>query len=335
LLATAEQAFASHHVKEAAHRIRNLTFNLSEIEAMNAFAKIKSSEFTINNPLNYRDKPEIEWMHKLGTRAHLNYLHDRKLFDVNGPEWAQATVNGEVVYAHEYEGCVFTVSLKAAKGKLTLSHNADGSLDRHLADHPGEDTVYAITSSNNGLESTQTFTVAQAGLGSIPIICLALVMTVSLANAMVAAEAALAAEAAVAAICGVEVTVFPIVGIVLAVLAFIGIWLAYILGREIMLNLTYENRSTKSIILFDHWVYNIGDSTLIPTELKPLHTVGPFEFYDDVKVLIDNYSKYKGIGVSMRFKKPGDKYLTICIRQDIYSRVARGNRTPTPSENRT
>jgi hypothetical protein len=84
LLATAEQAFASHHVKKAAHRIQNLTFNLSEIEAMNAFAKIKSSDFTINNPLNYRDKPEIEWMHKLCTRAHLNYIHDRKLFDVNG-----------------------------------------------------------------------------------------------------------------------------------------------------------------------------------------------------------------------------------------------------------
>lgn len=285
---------------------------------MAAFANVKASDFKIENKPEFRDDPNIEWKHKLKTKAHLLYLHDRKLFDVNGPEWAQATVNGEVVYGHEFDNCLFTVSLKTADGKLNLTHNADGSLDRHLLDHPGEDTVYSITSSNNGLQSSQTFTVAQAGLGSIALICLGLVMTVALANAMAAADAAIVAGTAVATFCGVSVSVFPAVGIVLAVLAFIGLWIAWGVGREIVLNLTYENRSKLPITLVDHYVYNIGDNRLMPTLLKPVFAYPPFEFYADVVVNIDNYSKIKGIGVSMKFQKADGSGLVICVRNDIY-----------------
>jgi len=204
-------------------------------------------------------------------------LQDQKLFDVSDKRWASATVDGEVCYAHEYEGCVLTVRLRTSNGKLNLSHNADGAFDRHLMGNPGENTVYSITSSNNGLESTHTFTVQSAGVASLTIIFAALVFTVNLANATAAAEAAVAAEEAVATFLGVETTVFPAVGVVVAVLAFIGIWIAYAVGREIMLNITYENRSSKSIKLVDHYAYNIGDNSLIPVTLDPLQTrLSPF-----------------------------------------------------------
>jgi len=285
---------------------------------MSAAISVHKSEFKFNGTAATRNLPEEEWKHRLNTRAHLAYLHDEKLFDVSNSEWAKATVNGEVVYGHEFEGGLFTVRLKTSDGALNLTHNEDGGLDFHLMDNPGQSVVYSLTSSNNGLESTHTFTAASAGLTSVAIICACLTLTVCLASAMAAADAAIAAGAAVATFLGINTTVFPGVGIAIAVLALIGLWLAYVLGREIVLNITYENRSKQKITLIDHYVYNIGDNALLPATLKPLHTDGPFEFYDDVLVCIDNYSKYRGIGVSMKFQKDDGSFLVICIRNDIY-----------------
>ncbi|WP_433937358.1 hypothetical protein AB3662_22260 [Sorangium cellulosum] len=285
---------------------------------MQAAIKFNESTFTIKNRSDFRAEPEKEFQHRLKTREHLAYLQDMKLFDVSDSRWAKATVDGEVVYGHEYNGSVLTVRLKTRDGKLTLSHNEDGPLDRHLMDNPGESTVYSITSSNNGLESTHTFAVQSAGVASLTIVFAALVFTVNLANGAAAAQAAIDAGEAVATFCGVETTIFPGVGIVIAVLAFIGVWIAYAVGREIMLNLIYENRSSKTITLVDHYVYNIGDSKLIDATLSPLQKVGPFDFYSDVVVNIDNYSKIRGIGVSMKFQKEDGSSLIICIRNDIY-----------------
>lgn len=138
-----------------------------------------------------------------------------------------------------------------------------------------------------------------------------------------AADAAAEAGAAVASFFGVSTSVaIPGVGLVLAVLAFIGIWIAYAVGREIMVNLIYENRSQKTLQLVDHYVYNIGDIPLkAPVALPPLTAVPPFEFYSDVAINIDNYSKIRGIGVSVKFEKDDGTSLIICIRNDIYHRA--------------
>ena len=289
-----------------------------------ATINFKHSEFVVKSPPSLRGQPETEFIHRLTTRAHLKYLQDAKLLNVSDSQWSKATVDGEVCYAHKYENSILMVRLKTANGKFNLTQNETGAFDRHLLDNPGEDVVYAITSSNNGLESTKTFSVESAGIISIAIICAALTLTVQLAYGVAAAAAAASAETAVATILGVELSIaVPGVLIVLAVLAFIGIWIAYSVGRDIVLNLCYENRSTtQSINLVDHYVYNIGDSPLVsPVTLSPLTSVPPFEFYSDVAITIDNYSKIRGIGVSLKFEKEDGTSLVICIRNDIYHRA--------------
>lgn len=104
---------------------------------------------------------------------------------------------------------------------------------------------------NNGLESTHTFNATNAGMASVPILCVLLALTANLASGMAAAEAAVAAGGAAATVFGIQVTVIPVVGIVLAILGFIGIWIANAIGREIVLNIIYENRSKKTITLVD------------------------------------------------------------------------------------
>jgi len=292
----------------------------------NPTIKFNESTFQVKNLAAFRDKPEVDFAHRLKTKDHLAYLEAEKLFDVTDPRWAKATINGEVHYAHEYDGCVFEVRLQTANAQLTLSHNHDGALDRHLMDNPGEHIVYSITSKNNGLESTQTFSAQAAGMASAPILAACIGCTIALANGLIAMEAE-SYVAAVLSFCGLEVTVnsiaVPVVGLVLAVLAFIGVWIAYAIGREIMLNLIYENRSNQTIKLVDHYVYNIGDNgSPFPATLKPLQSAPPFDIYDDVVVCIDNYSKFKGIGVSMIFQKQDQSRLAICIRQDIYKNPA-------------
>jgi len=273
----------------------------------------------VNKP-EFRAQPEKEFEHRLNTRNHLAYLQDEKLFDVRDPRWAKHTIDGEVCYAHRYEGGTLTLRLKTADGKLNLSHNEDGTLDRHLMDNPGQETVYSITSVNNGMESTHTFNAMNAGMASAPILCLCVAMTVLLANGILAAQVAVAGAAVVATIFGINASVFlPAVGIAIAVLAFIGVWIVYAIGREIVLNLIYENRSAnKTLTLVDHRVYNIGDNPLRPRPLKPLSQKGGWEVYDDVVVNIDNVNKFQGVGVSMKFQKEDGTSLIICIRQDIY-----------------
>jgi hypothetical protein len=285
-----------------------------------ATIKFENSEFKIMGPPSLRGQPEVAFQHRLNTRAHLKYLQDEKLFDITDSRWAKATVDGEVVYGHEFEGGVLTVRLATKSGKLNLTHNEDGAFDRHLLGTPGENTVYSITSSNNGLVSTHTFAAETAGITSVAIIFAALAFTVSLANGIIAAEAAAAAGTAVATFAGVSsATIVPGIGIALAVLAFIGIWIAYSVGRDIVLNLIWENRSTKALKLVDHAVYNIGDNPLkSPIALPALQSIPPFEFYSDVVVNLDNYSKIRGIGVSLKFEKIDGTSLIVCIRNDIY-----------------
>jgi hypothetical protein len=286
---------------------------------MSASITINSSSFSIVNKPEFRAQPEKEFEHRLQTRAHLTYLQDEQLFDVRDPRWGKRTIDGEVCYAHAFEGGLLIVKLETADGKMNLTHNEDGTFDRHLMDNPGQETVYSITSKNNGMESTHTFNAMNAGMASIPILCLCVAMTVVLATGLAAAQAAVAAGTAVAALFGINVTVFPAVGIVIAVLAFIGVWIVYAIGREIVLNLIYENRSTnKTLTLVDHYVFNIGDNPLPPRPLKPLSQKGGGEVYDDVVVNIDNVDKFEGVGVSMKFQKEDGTSLVICIRQDIY-----------------
>ncbi len=279
----------------------------------------KDGTYVFEGKPKSRDKPELAFAHRHKTRDHLAYLQAEKLLDVRDARWAKATKNGETYYAHEYGENILIIKLETKDKKLSLFHNEDGRFDNHLMDNPGENTVYSITSSNNGLISTHTFSVESAGLSSVGIIFAALAFAVSLANGVMAALAATYVASAFATMFGAELNVIlPGAGIVLAVLAFIGIWIAYSVGREIMLNLIYENRSNKPVTLVDHYVYNIGDSQLMPTKLNPITTVGPFEFYSDVVVNIDNYSKIRGIGVSLKFQKENGSSLIICIRNDIY-----------------
>jgi hypothetical protein len=106
----------------------------------------------------------------------------------------------------------------------------------------------------------------------------------------------------------------------LAVLAFIGIWIAYEIGREIVVNLVYENRSaTQTLTLVDHYLYDLADTgPKLPVALGPLSDVDGFEFYDDAVIDEDNVSKYRGIGVSMKFQKQDGSSVVICIRNDMY-----------------
>ncbi|NJK54123.1 MAG: hypothetical protein HC936_17525 [Leptolyngbyaceae cyanobacterium SU_3_3] len=275
---------------------------------MPATIQITDGTFTVNNNPDFRAQPEKEWAHRLMTRAHLNYLGDEKLFNVGDSRWAQQTIDGEVCYGHEYEGCLLVVRLKTADGKLNLSHNKDGSFDRYLMDLGGQNVVYSLTSSNNGVESTHTFSTTQAGVASIPIICVCLAMTCSYANAAASAEAAVAGEEAVLTLCGVEVevTTVPVVGIILAILGLIGMWIVWAIEVEIMLNLIYENRSKqKTISLVDRYFYNIGDHNPAgPVTLDPLQKSNGFEFYSDVVITVDNNSKFRGgwsvAGISKR-----------------------------------
>jgi len=290
---------------------------------MSASIKFNESTFKARNKTEFRAQPEKEFEHRLKTRAHLTYLQDEKLFDVRDPRWAKQTVNGEVCYTHEHEGGTLLVRLKTANGTLNLSHNEDGTLDRHLMDNPGEDTVYTITSKNNGMESNQFFKTSTIGYSSVAIIVAALGMTVALASGLAAAEAAAAAGLVVTAALGIEANVLlPGIGIALAVLAFVGIWIAYELGREIVVNLIYENRSAKTALtLVDSHIYDIpipDDMSKLPITLNPLNGDDGWEFYDDVVIDADNASKYRGVGVSMKFQKADGTSLIICIRQDIY-----------------
>jgi len=287
---------------------------------MPASIKFHESTFKMNGLPAFRARPEVEFEHRLKTREHLAYLQAEKLFDVSGPRWGQKTIDGELCYGHEYLGCLLIVRLKTASGKFNLSHNKDGAFDRHLMDSPVENVVYSITSKNNGLESTHFFRAETIGLSSVGIICAALALTVNLANSMAAADAAIAVGETVETLCGIETTVFPAVGIAIAVLAFIGIWIAYEIGREIALNLIFENRSSnKALTLVDQAFYNIDTNPPdLPVLLNHLHGDGFFEYYDDAVVDTDNASKFRGIGVSMKFQKEDGSSLVICIRQDIY-----------------
>ena len=103
-------------------------------------------------------------------------------------------------------------------------------------------------------------------------------------------------------------------------LALIGIWIAYEIGREIVVNLIYENRSKdKALTLVDHYLYNLeDDGPTLPVQLNHLHGDDIFEFYDDAVIDVDNVSKFRGVGVSMKFQKADGSALVICIRNDIY-----------------
>ena len=291
---------------------------------MSASITFNESSFKARNKTEFRAQPEKEFEHRLKTRAHLTYLQNEKLFDVRDPRWAKKTIDGEVCYAHEYQGGTLLVRLKTADGKLNLTHNEDETFDRHLMDSPGEDTVYTITSKNNGMESYQFFKTSTIGFTSVAIIIAGLGMTVALASGLVAAEAATAAGVAVTAVLGIEANVLvPGLGIALAVLAFIGIWIAYELGREIVVNLIYENRSANTpLTLVDSYVYDIptpDDISRLPVTLNHLWTDEfGFDYYDAVVINADNESKYRGVGVSLKFQKADGASLIICIRQDIY-----------------
>ncbi|HMG56357.1 MAG TPA: hypothetical protein VK601_22815, partial [Kofleriaceae bacterium] len=55
----------------------------------------------------------------------------------------------------------------------------------------------------------------------------------------------------------------------------------------------------------------------IPVLLNHLHDDGFFEWYDDAVVDVDNSSKYRGIGVALKFQNEDGSFLVVCIRQDI------------------
>jgi len=291
---------------------------------MSASIKFKESSFKARNKTEFRADPMKEFTHRLNTRHHLKYMQDEKLFDVRDDRWAKHTIDGEVCYAHRYEGGTLIVKLKTADGKLNLSHNEDGTLDRHLMDNPGQNTVLTITSKNNGMESHLIFRTETIAYSSIAIVCAALGMTVALASGLIAAEAAVAAGEVVAATFGIQANVLlPGIGIALAVLALIGMWIAYEIGREIVVNLIYENRSAnKALTLVDSHIYDIpipDDMPKLPVKFNHLCTDDDgFEWYSAVVIDADNENKYKGVGVSMKFQKEDGASLVICIRQDIY-----------------
>jgi hypothetical protein len=293
---------------------------------MSASIKFNESSFKTRNKTEFRAQPEKEFEHRLNTRHHLAYVQDEKLFDVRDPRWAKHTIDGEVAYAHRYEGGIVLVRLKTADGRLNLSHNEDGTLDRHLMDDDrGQDTVLTITSKNNGMESHIIFKTETIAYSSVGIICAALGMTVFLASGLIAAEAAAAAGVVVATTLGINASVaVPAVGIALAVLALIGMWIAFEIGREIVVNLIYENRSANTpLTLVDTYVYDIpipDDMPSLPIKFKQLWTDSDgFDWYDAVVIDADNESKYKGVGVSMKFQKADGTSLVICIRQDIHA----------------
>jgi hypothetical protein len=58
----------------------------------------KDGKLLVKSPPSFRDQPEIEFQHRLNTRAHFKFLQDEKLFDVSDRRWAKATVDGEVCY---------------------------------------------------------------------------------------------------------------------------------------------------------------------------------------------------------------------------------------------
>lgn len=293
------------------------TTPMAEIEATD-------SAFEIRVPTSLRSQPELEFTHRLQTRDHLSYLKNEKLFDVNDSRWGKKIVDGKTVYFHKFQGCILLATLEHPKFKLNDSDNT--LFDQHLKSNPGEITVFSLTSQNNGIESSHTITLSTVGLASIPIILAGIVLTYNLATGVAAAaDAAAIAEAAalveeeIVEAVGMPLRLsIPGIGIILSILALIGIWVAYLIGRNIILNVIYENRSSKTITLVDHSVWNIGDKKLNNAVLKPVKTVNGIDYYTDVVIDVANDSKYMGVGLSLKFEKEDKTHLIICIRNDIY-----------------
>ncbi len=62
-----------------------------------AAIKFKESGFKVTNLAEFRDKPEVDFAHRLKTKEHLEYLQGAKLLDVRDKRWTKATIKAKCV----------------------------------------------------------------------------------------------------------------------------------------------------------------------------------------------------------------------------------------------
>lgn len=286
---------------------------------MSATYEVKSSAFKIKVPSAQRNQPELEFEHRKKTGNHLSYLKNENLFNINDPRWGKKTENGQAIYFHRYEGTLLTVTLEHPKFKL--SHSDNTLFDQHLQDNPSENTVFVLTSKCDGIESTHTMTASTMGFTSVGLVVAGLSFTYGVALGVEAAEAAALAGTEITMVLGMEVNVVaPGVGVVLAILALIGVWIAWAVERNIFINVIYENRSSKTIKLVEHYAYNIKDDGKVDKVVLTPFVPDPdgFDSYDDVVFDVANDWKNYGIGLSLKFQKEDGSHLIICFRNDIH-----------------
>jgi hypothetical protein len=300
----------------------------------------QGSKFAMGAPSKYRDRPEFDWAHRMKARDHVSYLMAHKFLDPQKPnsEWGEKTHEGEDWYYHEYQGNFMMITVRTEDNRVKFNHKDIASFDTFLEDTPSANVIFDIRYIDNGTDYVSTCQMSGLAVG----LTTAGLVLAGVAFFCVAAFEGFASEgtiaAAILAATGLELNVIiPGAGIILCVLAFIGIFLAYELGRNIEINISVQNRSSQDLKIVNYYFYNISEENIPKTTrdiyqkindggvtMKKLHEVKekglpfPLDVYDIFDVQIVNYSKYKGIGLALKFIDSADHPITIAIRNDIY-----------------
>ncbi len=300
----------------------------------------EGSRFMMKTPRKYRGQPQLDWDHRMKARAHVGYLQANKLINVeNDKVWGKKTYKGQDWYYHTYQGNTMLVTVRSADRQVKLSHQNNASLESFLKDTPAANVIFDIHYIDDGTDyvSTCQMSAMAVGLTSVGLVIAAVGFFAVAAFGGFAIEGA--AAAFIAEAIGMELNVvIPGAGIILCVLAFIGIWLAFELGRNIEVNVIFENRSNQDLKIVDYSFYNIAEDH-IPDATKKIYAaiksgglpmrklreipppepdLPPLDEYDTFDTQVVNYSKYKGIGLAFKFLDSNNKPITIAIRNDIY-----------------
>lgn len=284
----------------------------------------------------HRNNPQIELTFNQDTRRHLKFIKDNNWFDItNTSHWGCQEQNGKTYYYNEYEGNILYLTAMLENGQHALSMGNNRAFDEYLKDNPGSKVLFTISyvdGNGNDIQSELKLTLYGTELSSIGFLIGGLTCAAFFAYGVgSAAEAAAAAGETVGAILGESLSIdLPAAGIILCILTFVGIWLAYIIERQISINISYENRTKDDVYLTDVYTYNMEGAKVpnLPCTISGLskETIPgvpfPMEYYSMFQAAVANSWKCAGIGLSLKFAniagRPQDDGVVICLRNDIY-----------------
>lgn len=300
--------------------------------------KDEGSNFEMMTPRKYRNDPATAWTHRMKARAHVDFLQSNKFLNVEKAPWGMTTYEGQDWYHHTYEGNTLLITVRSKDGQHKLNHSNNAALENFLKDTPEQDTIFELRYVDDGTDyiSTCQMSALAVGLTSVGLVIagVALFATAALGTFEVTSEIGIAIGAAVLEATGVELNVvLPGIGVVLIVLALIGLWIAYAIGRNISLNLTFENRSKQNLKIVDYMLYNLPADHFKDRKFEDIKKPGgmpmlglhesvkggiPVDSYDTFDVALVNYSKYKGVGLAFKFTDAANNPFTVAFRNDIY-----------------